>query len=143
QAKARAELGWDDRFTVLYAGTHGLSHGLANILDAAEHIQEHEDIRFVLVGDGAEKVGLVAEAQRRNLKNVTFLDPFPHEQMPSLLAAADVCLAHARKLPLFEGMLPMKMYEAMACGRPLLLALDGEARRIAVQEAEAAFYVEP
>jgi len=143
QAEARQKLGWDDQFTVVYAGTHGLSHGLANILDAAERLQDSTDIRFVLAGDGAEKSTLVHEAQRRGLKNVRFLDPFPHDQVPQLLAAADVCLAHTRKLQLFQGMLPIKMYEAMACGRPLVLALNGEAARLAVEEAHAAVHVEP
>jgi|SRR5579859_1027862 len=143
QLAARQLLHWDERFVVVYAGTHGLSHGLFTILDAAEQIQDYKDIRFVLAGDGAEKSALVQEAQRRNLTNVSFLDPFPHDQVPQLLAAADVCLAHTRKLELFQGMLPIKMYEAMACGRPVLLALNGEACRLAVEKAHAALYVEP
>ncbi len=143
QAQARAELGWDDRFTVLYAGTHGLSHRLTTVLDAAEQIRNRDDIRFVLAGDGAEKANLVAQAQRCGLKNITFLDPCPHNQVPLLLNAADICLVHVGKVPLFKGMLPIKMYEAMACARPILLAVDGEARRLAEQEAGAAIYVEP
>src|SRR5262249_29459201 len=103
----------------------------------------HRDIRFVLVGAGAEKAQLVAQARARRLDNVTFLDPFPHDRMPVLLGAADVCLAHTRRLPLFEGMLPIKVYEAMACGRPLLLALNGDARDMAVREARAALHIEP
>jgi colanic acid biosynthesis glycosyl transferase WcaI len=143
QAQARLELGWDHRFTVVYAGTHGISHGLTTILDAAEQIRDHEDIHIILVGDGAEKTKLIAEAQKRELRNITFLDPLPHESVPMLLSAADVCLAHARKVLLFQGMLPIKMFEAMACARPILLALDGEARRVAEKEAGAAMYVEP
>ena len=143
QAQARAELGWDDRFTILYAGTHGLSHGLTTVIDAAEQIRDRNDIRIVLIGDGAEKADLITRACERDLKNVSFLDPLPHYVMPTLLSAADLCLAHTRKIPLFEGMLPIKMYEAMACARPILLALEGEARRVAVQEAGAAIYVEP
>jgi len=143
KAQARAELGWDDRFTVLYAGSLGLSHGLITLLDAAEQIRDRSAIRFVLVGEGGEKADLVTEAQRRNLTNITFLDPQPHDQVPRLLAAADVCLVHARKVPLFKGMLPIKMFEAMACARPIVLAVDGEARQLAEQEAGAAIYVEP
>lgn len=142
QAQARAELGWDDRFTVLYVGTHGLSHGLTTILDAAEQMQDHGDIHIVLVGDGAEKTNLIAQAQKRSLKNITFLNPLPHNLVPILLSAADVCLAHVRRVPLFQGMLPIKMFEAMACARPIVLAVDGEARRLA-EEAGAAIYVEP
>ncbi len=143
QVQARAMLGWDDHYTVLYAGTHGLSHGLTTILDAAERLQYHTNIRIVMVGDGAEKATLVQEAQQRNLHNVTFLDPYPHELIPTLLCAADACLVHVRDIPLFEGMLPIKMFEAMACARPILLGINGEARKLAVQEAHAALHVPP
>ncbi len=143
QEEARKQLQWDERFTLLYAGTHGLSHGLITLLDAARLLQKHTDIRFVLVGDGAEKAALIAHAQQEKLNNVCFLNPLSHEQMPMLLAAADVCVAHTRKVQLFEGMLPMKMYEAMAAERPLILALNGEACRMAVEEAKAAIHVEP
>ncbi len=143
QTWAREQLGWDERFTVLYAGTHGLSHGLSILLDAAELLREHDDIRFVLAGDGAEKSNLMAQARSRDLKNVSFLDPVPHERVPVLLAGADLCVVPLRKLTLFEGALPAKMYELMACARPILLAINGEARRLAEQEAGAALYVEP
>jgi glycosyltransferase involved in cell wall biosynthesis len=143
KAEARAQLGWDERFTVLYAGTHGLAQGLGCALDAAEQVSTHAGIRFVFVGDGAAKRDLVEDARRRGLGNVTFLDQEPHDRMPLLLSAADACLVPLRKLSLFEGALPSKMYEAMACARPILLAVDGEARRLAEQEAGAAIYVEP
>lgn len=144
---ARTMLGWDERFgerfIVLYAGTHGLSHGLTTVLAAAEQLQDQEEIQIVFVGDGAEKQQLVALASKRKIRNVAFLDPVAHQQIPYMLAASDVCLAHVRNLPIFQGMLPIKMYEAMACGRPLILALKGEARRVAVEEAGAALAVEP
>jgi len=143
QAKARAELKWDDRFTVLYVGTLGVTHGLMTIIDAADQIREHKDIHFVLVGEGSDKEDLVAETRKRKLTNVTFMDVVPHNLVPTLLAAGDVCLAHVRKAPVTEGILPIKMYEAMACARPIVLGVDGEARRIAEQEAGAALYVEP
>nr|BBH95698.1 glycosyltransferase WbuB [Thermogemmatispora argillosa] len=142
QAEARQQLGWEEPFTVLYAGTLGISHGLTTVLDAAEQLRAYPAIRIRLVGDGGAKPELLAEARRRGLENVIFMDPFPHEQVPLLLAAADACLIIMRKLPLFEGALPCKMYEALACGRPILLAVDGEARRLA-EEAGAAIFVEP
>lgn len=142
-AEARAALGWDDRFTVLYAGTMGMAHGLTTLLDAAEILRDRGDIRLVLIGEGAAKADLIADAQRRGLTNVTFLDAQPHARMPQIICAADACLASLRKVPLFEGALPSKMYEAMACARPLLLAVDGEARRVIERDAGAALYVEP
>ncbi len=143
QVQARAELEWDDQFTVLYAGTHGLAQGLTTVLDAAELLRERTDIRFVLLGDGAAKADLVIQAQQRDLKNITFLDPEPHERMPLILASADICLVPLRKVPLFEGALPSKMYEAMACARPIVLGVEGEARQMVEQEASAGLAVEP
>jgi colanic acid biosynthesis glycosyl transferase WcaI len=143
QAQARHKLGWDDRFTVLYVGTHGVNQGLIVGLDAAEKLRDRADIRFVLAGDGAEKAHLIAEANRRDLRNVIFLDALPNDQVPVLLAGADVCLVPLRKAPLLLGALPAKMFEIMACARPIILGVDGEARRLAEQEAGAAIYVEP
>ncbi len=143
QALARTDLGWNNKFTALYAGTHGLAHGLTTLLDAAEHLCAQPDIQIVLVGDGATKKHLVAEAQRRCLTNVHFLEPLPHDRVPQLLAAADVCLIPLKKLPLFEGALPSKMYEAMACARPIVLSVAGEASRLAERDAGAAIAVEP
>ncbi|HEY4387956.1 MAG TPA: glycosyltransferase family 4 protein [Ktedonobacteraceae bacterium] len=144
KTQARAELSWDDgKFTVVYAGNFGLSHGLRTVLEAARQLQDQEEIRFILLGDGAERAELVAQARRWNLKNVSFFPAQPHERMPLVLAGADVCLVPMRKVPLFEGRLPLKMFEVMACARPILLGVEGEARRIAEQEAHAAIYVEP
>lgn len=143
KARARAELGWDDRFTVLYAGNHGLAYGLNTLLDAADLMRDDIGIHIILVGDGVKKPELVAEAKRRCLKNVTFLDVVPHDRMPLLFAGADVCLVPLRKLPLLEGTLPFKMFEVMACARPFILGAEGIARQLVVHEADAAIYVEP
>lgn len=64
--EARAELGWDQApFTLLYAGTLGLAHGLEIVLDAAERLRARDDIRFVLSGEGATKTDLMAAADAR------------------------------------------------------------------------------
>lgn len=140
---ARQELGWGEQFIVLFAGTLGLAQGLETVLEAAEHLRASPDIQIILAGEGATKAGLQAEAERRGLKNITFLSSQPHERIPVLIAGADVCLASLRKLPLFEATLPVKMYEAMACGRAIILAAEGDSCRLAGQEARAALCVEP
>ena len=140
---ARAELGWDDHFTILYAGNHGLVYGLTTVLDAAELLRDYTDIHVIFVGDGVKKPELMAQAKKRDLKNVTFLDAMPHDRMPLLFAAADVFLIPLRKLRLLEGTLPFKMFEVMACARPFILGVEGIARQLAEQEAEAAICVEP
>jgi colanic acid biosynthesis glycosyl transferase WcaI len=144
KAQCRAELGWDERFTVLYAGNHGLVYGMITVLDAADLLRDCRDVHIVLVGDGIKKAELMEQAERRNLKNVTFLDSMPHNKMPQLLSAADVCLIPLRRLPLLKGTLPFKMFEIMACARPFILgAEDGLARQLIEQEAKSAICVEP
>lgn len=143
QEQARADFGWEHRFVVLYAGTHGMAQGLMTVLDAAEALRNHTEVQFVLAGDGAEKEMLVASAKERELSNVTFLDALPHNRMPQLFATCDIFLVPLKKLPIFEGALPSKMYEAMACARPIILGVEGEARLLLETEAHSAIAVEP
>jgi colanic acid biosynthesis glycosyl transferase WcaI len=142
KTQVRAEFSWDDRYTVLYAGTHGLAHGLQTILEAAEQLKHRGDIHFVLAGDGEEKEYLIAYAQAHNLQNVTFIDAQPYDKMPLLYASADLCVVSMRKVPLLATTIPVKMYEIMACGCPFILAGKGMACQIA-EEAGAGLIVEP
>ena len=143
QVQARAHLGWIPCFTVLYAGNHGLAYSMSSILDVAEQLREYTDVRFVLVGEGVKKADLIADAQMRNLENITFLDPVEHERMPILIAASDVCLVPLRDIPLVKGSLPVKMFEIMACARPMIVGAEGLARQLAEQEAGTAICVAP
>jgi glycosyltransferase involved in cell wall biosynthesis len=142
---ARDALGWDARFTVVHAGNIALAHGLSVVLDAAEQLRDRPDIRLIIIGDSAtgSKTQMVAEAERRGLTNITFLGQQPHGRIPLFIAAADACLVSVKRIPILEGALPVKMFEAMACGRPVVLAVAGEARHLAVDEAAAAVAVEP
>lgn len=142
QEQARAELGWDGRFTLLHAGNHGLLYSLETVLKAAEKMRDDPDVHFVFVGNGVTKGQLVERVRRSGLENVSFLDAVPHEGVPRLLAATDCCLVSLRKLPMSAMAMPVKMLEALACARPILLGVDGEARRLVVG-AGAALYVEP
>ncbi len=143
QTQAREELGWDDRFTLLYAGNHGLVYSLSTLLDTAELLLEYRDIHLILAGDGVRKAELISEARKRGLKNVTFLDAVSHDIMPLLWIATDVSLIPLRKLSLLEDSLPIKMFEVMACARPFVLAAEGIARDLAEKEAKAGIVVEP
>lgn len=144
KAEARAELGWADKFTVVHCGTIGPTSHLDTLLLAAAQLKAYSDIQFILVGDGAKKAEWMAEAEQKGLTNITFLGLQPHERIPTFIGAADVCLATFRNdAPLFEGTMPVRMYEAMACGRPLILGASGEARKLAEEDAGAAITVNP
>lgn len=117
-------------FVVSYIGTLGMAHGLSNVLDAAEALR-YTRVRFLLVGPGAEREILIAEAQRRSLSNVTFVSAQPREAMPGFWSLSDIALVHLKNTPLFGTVIPSKIFEAMGMGLPILLvAPEGEASRI-------------
>ncbi len=123
--------GLGGRFVVGYIGTHGMAHGLTNVLDAADQLRHEKKLRIILVGSGAERVALMAEAKHRRLDNVIFIPPQPKENMPDIWGLCDVALVHLRNSPVFKEVIPSKMFEAMGMGLPLLLAAPrGEATDI-------------
>ena len=128
----------------VYAGAHGPANGLGLVLDAAEQLQRDlPEVEFVLVGDGAEKPQLVADASRRGLDNVRFLDPIPKSEMPQLLAAGDVGLHVLADVPLFRyGVSPNKLFDYMAAGLPVVTNCPGEVEET-VNSAHAGIAVAP
>jgi len=134
QLRARLGAGPGD-CVVLYAGTHGISQGLASVAEAAARLTG-EAIRFAFVGEGADKQRLQHRVTELGLRNVTLLPGVSHEEMPTLLAAADICLVPLRDVPLFSAFIPSKMFEYLAAGRAVVGALAGEAAQI-LREAGA------
>jgi colanic acid biosynthesis glycosyl transferase WcaI len=144
-AGMRQEIGAEDaEFVALYAGTFGLAQGLSTVLEAAALMQDAGDhrVRFVLAGDGAESDLLRAKAAELKLKNVTFLRSIAKARMPELLNAADCILIPLRDLAIFRGALPTKLFEAMACAKPVVMGIAGEAE-VVVQAAAAGLCVPP
>jgi glycosyltransferase involved in cell wall biosynthesis len=126
----RRELGVDsDGFLVTYVGTLGMAHGLKSVVATAA-ITREEPIHFLMVGDGAERQELEAEVERLGLDNVTFLGGQPRERIPCMLNASDVVLVPLRDDPLFSTVIPSKIFEAMAVGKPIILAVRGESADI-------------
>ncbi len=142
QALAR-EWGLEDAFVVGYVGTHGMAHALSNVLSAAEKLKEQASVRFLLAGAGAERDALIEEAKRRGLDNVVFMPPQPKEAMPRVWSLCDVALVHLKDDPVFAGVIPSKIFEAMASGLPVLLASPaGEASRI-IEDSGGGLHVPP
>ncbi len=138
----RATHALGDRFVVMYAGAHGMSNDLGVVLQAANRLKGRPEIRFVLVGDGKEKPALIELAERMNLSNVIFAPPVPKREIPGALAAADACLAILKPIPAYRTTYPNKVFDYMAAGRPVLLAIDGVMREV-VEKAEAGIFVPP
>ena len=138
----REEFGWQGKFIAMYVGAHGVSQGLYTLLEAAEQLRDRDDVRLVFIGDGADKPGMMAWAHERDLSNVEFLPLQPKERMPELYAAADACFVPLRKGGYFTINIPSKIFEIMACARPIILGATGQALRI-VEAAGSAIPVTP
>jgi len=138
----RSELGLDARFVVSYVGTHGMAHNLDTLLDAAELLRDESDVHVVTVGEGAEFDRLRRTREERGLSNVTMVGQVPHDRAKSYLLASDVLIVLLRKAALFRTVLPSKVFEAMAAGKPIILGVEGEAKRV-VESAGAGLCIEP
>lgn len=126
-----------DGFRVIFAGNVGVAQDFPTILSAAERLKGRQDIQWVIIGDGRNLPWVEAEVRRRGLeRTVQLLGRKPSESMPRYLAIADVLLLTLKKDPIFALTLPTKLQAYLACGRPVLAGIDGEASRV-VTEAGA------
>jgi glycosyltransferase involved in cell wall biosynthesis len=130
-----------DKFVALYAGAHGMSNNLEVVIDAARLLQ-HAPVQFVLVGDGKEKPALVARAAELSLRNVTFVSSVPKRQMPQVLAGADAGIAILKPIEAYKTTYPNKVFDYMAAGLPVVLAIDGVIREV-VEAAGCGEFVKP
>jgi glycosyltransferase involved in cell wall biosynthesis len=139
----KEQLGLQDKFVVSYIGTIGLSQGLAVLVEVAKSLErEYADIHFLVIGDGAQRDKLLAMRDEMGLQNMTFLPPQPRSIVPDLYRLSDITVVALRDVPLFKSTIPSKIFEIMSCGTPMILAVDGEARRI-VSEAGGGICISP
>jgi len=141
-AQFRRQHGLEDQFVVLYAGAHGMSNDLGVVLKAAGILKSNPSIKVVLLGSGKEKPHLLEQAQKDDLNNVLFLPPVPKDEIPGALAAADACLAILKPIEMYKTTYPNKVFDYMAAGRPVILAIDGVIKDV-VEEAQAGIAVPP
>lgn len=140
--EVRRQYNWEGKIVLLYVGTHGMAHALHVILEAARRLEHDPRLVFAFVGEGARKAQLKRQAEAWGLDNVAFIDQQPKERVPLFYAACDIGLVTLRKTPLFQEVLPSKIFEYLGMERPLILSVDGEARRL-VEAAGAGVFVEP
>jgi glycosyltransferase involved in cell wall biosynthesis len=141
KAAARKALGLPGGFLATYVGTHGMAHGLDTVLDAAKRVRG-TGIRVLLVGEGAEKAALKAQAEAEGIDNVTFWDQQPHARVSDIIAASDICLVVLKDRPLFRNVIPSKIFEFMGAARPMLTTVAGESQAI-VEDAGAGVFSPP
>lgn len=140
--RLRRRLGLDESFVVLYIGAHGISHALGSVLKAAEKLRDHSSIRFLFVGEGAEKDQLIQQARNAGLENVRFLDAVDRAHVRDFYALADACLVPLRDIPLFDSFIPSKIFEIMSMARPIIGSVRGETADI-LRQSEGALVIKP
>lgn len=138
----RDEFGLTGKFVVTYAGNLGLAQQVDTLILAAKEFQLDPRVHFLVIGEGVERAKLQAMANRLGLSNVTFVPQQPRNRVVDFLSASDALVVILRNNPLFHITIPSKVFDYLAMGRPILIGVDGEARRI-VEQAGAGVYFDP
>jgi glycosyltransferase involved in cell wall biosynthesis len=133
----------EGRFIVSFIGVLGNAHGLQTIAHAARRLQQSlPEVLFLLVGEGADKSNVQEQCAQIGLKNVLFLGQQPRSKIPALIRASSVGLVLLKKSEVFKTVIPTKLLEFMACGRPVILGVAGQAREL-VEQAGCGLCVAP
>ena len=113
----------EGKYIVGYFGGHALSNALNVLVECAEKMDDNE-VHFVLVGDGVEKKHLMDVAKKKNLKNITFLDPINKKAIPNLCNYIDIIYMGGNESPLYRyGLCMNKMFDSFAAGKPIICAI--------------------
>jgi glycosyltransferase involved in cell wall biosynthesis len=118
-------------FRVVFAGNLGKAQDFPTILGAAQKLKSHKEIHWVILGDGTQRSW--AERKVRSLglnETVHFLGRYPAHAMPRFFSLADVLLVTLKRDPIFALTVPSKVQSYLACGKPVIAALDGEGARV-------------
>ena len=143
-AELRRKLGLNGEFICSYIGTVGMASGLGVVLRAARLLEEsnRRDIKFMIVGDGAIRSDLQAQADRMGIKNVIFTGLQPKNMIPKYLSVSDACLIHLRSCDVFEAVMPSKIFEAAGMAKPIIIGVRGFAEQF-VLRAQAGLAIKP
>jgi glycosyltransferase involved in cell wall biosynthesis len=130
-------------FRLVFAGNMGKAQSLGTVLDAADRLRtEGARVHFVFVGGGVEVENLKAIAKSRAMANVTFLPRMPMNRVGEVLQSADAVLVHLRDDPIFASTIPSKIQAYMALGKPILVAVHGDAAEL-VRQAQCGVEATP
>lgn len=140
-ANLRRLRGWEGRRIVLYMGAMGEANNLGVILEAAEHCDDPE-VLFLLVGDGMKRRDIQQRIAAAGMANVELCEPVGKNQVRQWICAADLCVVTLQDIALFSGAIPTKLLDYMACARPVLCGVRGEAAQI-VRQADAGLTFAP
>lgn len=136
------EYSFGDRFVVMYSGVLGIKHGLEVMMESARLLRDKTNIVFFLLGSGARREALRKSAEKMGLNNIIFGGERKVEEIPQLLARADVCVSALLPAPYLEKIITVKVFEYLACEKPVVASLAGETARV-LQDSGGGIVVPP
>jgi len=139
---SKEKLGYQDKLIVLYAGLLGLAQGIETLVEVAKVLRHEKRVHFLFIGNGPLKRKLLQMQESNRLENIMIMDEMTRKEVIEYMTLANCCLVPLRKAEIFRTALPSKMLEAWACGKPVVLSVDGEAREH-LEKAKAGIWVEP
>ncbi|MEE9162853.1 MAG: glycosyltransferase family 4 protein [Candidatus Neomarinimicrobiota bacterium] len=139
----RREMGWQDRFVVLYAGAHSAIYDFDTLLAVAGRLANRRSFLFVLAGDGRQKPHVAQKVRREQLDNVTLLPPLSKTEALGLAAAADVCVAAVKPARFLRYTYITKIFDYMAARRPSVLAIEGVTAHMVTEDARCGICTAP
>lgn len=126
----------DCRVKIMFAGNIGKAQALETIIDVASLVKHKlPNVCFIILGSGIELSNIKNYTFQKKLENVIFLPPVPMSEVNNYLQCADILMVHLKADPLFEITIPSKTQAYMASGKPILMAVQGEAAKL-VQAAK-------
>ena len=141
------EYGIEGKKVYVYAGIIGHAQGLDVIIKTKNWLVNNEfalskKVAFVIIGDGPDKQRL--EALNEELKtNIIFIPNTPKIEVLKMLKACHGYIVPLKKLDLFLGAIPSKIFDALGLSKPILLGVDGEAKSLFIDQGKAGIYFEP
>ncbi len=123
----KLSIGLERKIVVGYIGTIGMAHGIGTILEAA---RQSPNIDYLIVGDGADRRILELQVLRYNLHNVHFTGMIPRSSIPDYISIIDVMIVCLKRRDEFRKVIPSKIFECCALGKPILLGVEGEAQEL-------------
>ncbi len=132
----------EDKFIFVYSGAMAAVYDFDLLLEVAKELN-NLPLYFVLAGGGRQKNKLAEKVRSEKMKNVLITEPVPKEKLPALLAAADVGIAVLSDMPLLKYVYATKIFDYMAAGKPIVLAMDGVSRELVCEKACCGICVEP
>lgn len=133
---------WEDKCIILYFGALGEANNLEVVIKAAQKLKNNNKILFLLIGDGIKKKDYQKQITTLDLNNIKILPSVPKNDASAYISMADICLVTLKEIGIFKGAIPTKLIDYMACAKPVLCGVDGEAKHI-VERANSGVFFRP